>query len=272
MAASDCATLWRPFSSDDLELLRASFRFHAFPVHIHETYSIPLIETGTMGSFYRGEDHVLGAGAIGVVNPGEPHTGVARDPAGWTYRCFYAGASLLTQIASAYAGKRQAAPVFRETVRDPVLRDRLLRLHRRLERHAVDLESDVETREAFGLLIRRHAEHRAPVRAVGREPAVVARIRAYLEAHYRETVRLDQLAGVAGLNPVYLVRAFRKSVGMPPHAYQRQVRINRARALLAQGRRIADVAAGTGFADQSHLTRLFKAAVGVTPGRYRQGS
>ena len=59
---------------------------------------------------------------------------------------------------------------------------------------------------------------------------------------------------------------------MPPHAFQTQVRVARAKALLLRGWPISQAAAHTGFADQSHLTRHFKRLVGVTPGQYRQGS
>jgi transcriptional regulator GlxA family with amidase domain len=61
---------------------------------------------------------------------------------------------------------------------------------------------------------------------------------------------------------------FHREVGLPPHAYQIQVRVARARALIATGVPLAEVASMTGFADQSHLTRLFKRIVGVPPGQY----
>lgn len=72
--------------------------------------------------------------------------------------------------------------------------------------------------------------------------------------------------------PSNLVRAFRGATGLPPHAYQRQLRINRAQALLRRGESPAAVAAATGFADQSHLTRTFRNALGITPAAYARGS
>jgi transcriptional regulator GlxA family with amidase domain len=55
---------------------------------------------------------------------------------------------------------------------------------------------------------------------------------------------------------------------MPPHAYQIQVRLLRAKKLLRSGRHPADVAYATGFADQSHFSRHFKRLMGLTPARY----
>jgi AraC-like DNA-binding protein len=66
-----------------------------------------------------------------------------------------------------------------------------------------------------------------------------------------------------------LIRLFGDATGIPPHAYLRQVRVKRAKALLARGDSIANVAQATGFNDQSHLNRWFKRLLGITPGQYR---
>jgi AraC-like DNA-binding protein len=71
------------------------------------------------------------------------------------------------------------------------------------------------------------------------------------------------------LSPFHLLRVFRAAVGLPPHAYQIQLRVARAKELLRAGMPIAAVAVEVGFVDQSHLTRHFKRLVGVPPGRYR---
>jgi AraC-like DNA-binding protein len=100
----------------------------------------------------------------------------------------------------------------------------------------------------------------------------VQRARDYLDQHYAENVTLDDLAAAASLSPFHLLRVFRRTVGLPPHAYLTGVRVRQARRLLLADLPIADVAAQTGFADQSHLSRHFKRIVGVPPGRYRQNS
>jgi AraC-like DNA-binding protein len=96
--------------------------------------------------------------------------------------------------------------------------------------------------------------------------------REYLEDNLGRSVPLEELARLANLSPFHLARVFRDEVGMPPHAYQTQARLGCARSLLLRGWPPARVAQETGFADQSHLTRRFKRLVGVTPGRYAEGS
>ncbi|GAB4357303.1 MAG: hypothetical protein Kow0026_17540 [Oricola sp.] len=66
-----------------------------------------------------------------------------------------------------------------------------------------------------------------------------------------------------------MIRSFRKATGLPPHAYLRHVRVERARRMLLEKMPLAEVGLAAGFADQSHLTRAFKQITGMTPGRSR---
>ena len=75
-------------------------------------------------------------------------------------------------------------------------------------------------------------------------------------------------AEVAGLRRTELVRAFRHQTGLTPHAWLTDRRVRAAQALLRRGDPPGQVAAATGFFDQAHFTRAFKARLGVTPGRY----
>src|SRR5205085_7810988 len=100
----------------------------------------------------------------------------------------------------------------------------------------------------------------------------VNRAREYLAEHYAENVSLNRLAAIAGLSPFHFSRLFSEQFGLPPHAFQTQLRVLWAKALLLQGWPIPHVASQTGFADQSHLTRHFKRLVGVPPGQYQSGS
>lgn len=109
----------------------------------------------------------------------------------------------------------------------------------------------------------------AAPRPVRLHPAV-NRAKEYLAAHYADEVSLTRLAGVARLSPFHLARVFRRTVGIPPHAYQIQLRLARARTLLAQGFDVGQVAHETGFFDQSHFARQFQRYFFVKPGHYRK--
>ena len=67
------------------------------------------------------------------------------------------------------------------------------------------------------------------------------------------------------------IRRFARTTGLPPAAHARMVRLGRARQLIAEGVAPAEAAAAAGFADQSHLGRLFRESYGTTPARYAAG-
>lgn len=92
--------------------------------------------------------------------------------------------------------------------------------------------------------------------------------RAYLHEHYAEPVRLAELVRLTGVSRFHLAHLFTRYTGLPPHAYQIFVRIERARALLLAGVPAVEVAGQVGFADQSHFTRHFRRIWRVTPGSY----
>ncbi|MFT0174045.1 helix-turn-helix domain-containing protein [Paraburkholderia mimosarum] len=83
-------------------------------------------------------------------------------------------------------------------------------------------------------------------------------------------VSLAFLAQACGLSPTHFARAFKESVGLPPHQWLLRRRVDVAKDFLRRGNMgIAEIALATGFADQSHLTRVFSRLEGVTPKAWR---
>jgi AraC family transcriptional regulator len=123
---------------------------------------------------------------------------------------------------------------------------------------------------AIGLQLARVAGAGAPPPAAARgglAPAARRRVLALMDASVETGVSIETLAREAGLSPAHFARAFTRSVGRPPHQHLLALRLERARRLLAAAdARLSDVALRTGFADQSHFTRAFRRAFGVTPG------
>jgi AraC-like DNA-binding protein len=81
-------------------------------------------------------------------------------------------------------------------------------------------------------------------------------------------LRIQAAADAAGIDQFRLIRAFRQHVGMSPYEWLTQLRIQRAKTLLAAGHTATDVAQQLGYFDQSQLHRHFRRIVGTTPGAY----
>lgn len=96
----------------------------------------------------------------------------------------------------------------------------------------------------------------------------VTRVREHIDNHFAEPIRLGALADLVGLSPFYLLRLFKRVTGQTPHSYLQQIRVTRAREMIAAGMSISQAAFSSGFADQSHFTRNFKSAYSTTPARY----
>ncbi len=99
----------------------------------------------------------------------------------------------------------------------------------------------------------------------------LSRLEDYVDAHLHETISIEDMAESLGLGAYTFVRQLRRRLDCSAYAYVIQRRLARAKRLLQQGDlALKEIAAASGFADQAHLTRTFRAKLGVTPGQYRK--
>ncbi|KAB8331751.1 AraC family transcriptional regulator [Scytonema tolypothrichoides VB-61278] len=252
-------------------MLRAKYVTHTFSRHTHDGYAIGVIEQGIEEFTYQGAIHRAPAGSIVVIHPGEVHTGHAGTPAGWTYRMLYPEVTLVQKATAELIGQQKLPYFPNPVIQDCQLAAQLRQLHIILENSTSVLERESCFLWTVAQMVTRYGDRPPYLAPIKQEHQVVQRIQDYLRANYSDSISLEQLAYIANLKPLRLLRAFRKEVGLPPHAYLVQVRVARAKAMLSKGLSIAQVAADTGFTDQSHLTRHFKRLVGVTPRKYVLG-
>jgi len=104
----------------------------------------------------------------------------------------------------------------------------------------------------------------------GLSPGAMRRVREYVKAHLSERMHLTELAAAAGVSVSHFAREFKHSVGVTPHYYIVQRRVERAQAMLARtDLSVAEIALAAGYSDQSHLTRQFRQILGMTPRSFR---
>ncbi|TKB15224.1 MAG: AraC family transcriptional regulator [Mesorhizobium sp.] len=249
-----------------LEMLAARYRDHAYALHTHPTWVFGVVVAGVEKLRIGRRQHLAPAGSIIIVNPEEPHDGEKGAPAGWAYRTCYPDAALMAEIAEDLEQPR--LPMFSEgIVQAPEFARAFVKAHRlagKLEQEAAMLMVLRELASRFG---DRKVRDRA---SDGGETA--RRFRLYGELIAEDLSAgfdLARLAATAGVTRFQVIRDFHRAAGMTPGQYLRDRRIRAASALIKTDMPLAEIAAATGFADQSHLTRVFKAIKGLAPGAWR---
>ena len=266
----DQARLWRAPTLPGTDVLRATYVRQAFRPHAHAEYAVGIIEQGAQSVRLGGSRQIVVAGTLALINPGEVHTGRAQTDSGWAYRMLYPP---VATVLAALGGK--SPPVFRAAgVNDPELYRVFLALHTALEQGGEALELESRWQVFMSALTERHAERGRCLVPARHEIRAVRRAQQLLQAYVMtgSALTLTELAQQAGLPSLPLLRAFKAATGLPPHAYQTQLRLDRARGLLTAGLPAAEVALAVGFYDQSHLGRFFRETYGVTPGQYAAGT
>lgn len=256
-----------PFAGSTL--MRAHFCQHAFERHSHETYSIGLTHTGVQSFRCGGSLHSSLPGGLILFNPDEAHDGQRGAPEGFGYSILYLSQAAIEACSGKDSGVRLPLYFRSPVVRDPALAHLFETATTALLQPRETLRAEVLLDGFVSRTLSRHGE--AGVRSVPTMSSASVRaekVRDYLHANFCENVTIDDLVGVSGLSRAHLVRAFVKLFGTPPHVYLNAVRIQRAKAAMLAGTPLGEVAHACGFADQSHLTRRFKGAVGIPPGNW----
>jgi AraC family transcriptional regulator len=223
-----------------------------YPCHSHQQAYLILICSGSFAENAGRESAELTSGDVLVMPGGHPHHDVigVRGARG-----------LLVTLRSSFAWKPRQ---WRAYQGGGVSRA-MIALHRAVRAGG----------EAEALAIEEHLlEAIAGVAPASPEPAdtrTVRRARELLESQAALPLRLGDVARQAGVTAPHMARAFRRLVGRTMGTHLRAIRARRAAAMLASsGDDLAGIALAAGFADQSHLSRVFKSEYGITPHRYRQ--
>jgi len=266
----DSARYWRTPLLPGADLLTAEYHDHEFSPHWHDAYTIPVIVAGAECYRYLGADYVAEAGSVPIINPGELHTGARAMEEGWRYRVLYAPVDFIQQLADDVAGQPQPLPWFEPgVIRDVEVAQRLAHAHRLLEAQADPLAAEAAILDALSMLLVRYSGNQTKPARLAVDDTRVATMKERLTGDLAAPLQLGELASAVGLSPFHAARLFAQSTGLPPHAWRNQVRLQRALAPLRAGVSVTEVAAASGFTDQSHFTRHFRRVFGVPPGRWR---
>jgi AraC-like DNA-binding protein len=242
---------------DDLEVFARTEHSNSYPVHLHDRWQLTWILSGVVDFCHRDGSTLLRAGDAVLAAPNEPIGGRAHRGAPFGFATMQIPADILTRWP----------------------RDRVVARHgfaircRELIEKLVIARNGAEQTEALDEIAARFLGSALGNYELsgerGRRHPVVKRACDMLDGALSGKLPLPELAHAVRMNHRYVISVFKDGMGIPPHKYVMGRRIESARRMLNQGQALNAVAAEAGFNDQSHLTRDFKRAFGVTPGAYQ---
>ncbi|WP_331373020.1 AraC family transcriptional regulator [Sinorhizobium chiapasense] len=248
-----------------VDAVEASTR-HSFPRHTHDHFGIGLIYQGAQRSLSGRGLVEAERGDVITVNPGEVHDGTPIGDAGRSWRMLYLDPAIVeTAVSDISEGGRRMCEFA-----DPVIRNAALAAHfHELFVIATTSEGgDAPLRwDEFVLTLVAEVMQLVP-RDACKVPESITAARSLIDDDPLAAITLADLARESRLSRFQLVRRFAKATGLTPHAYLVQRRIDIVRRLIAEGTSLAEAAIAGGFADQSHMTRVFVRTYGVSPGAY----
>ncbi|WFU07678.1 AraC family transcriptional regulator [Rhizobium sp. CB3090] len=240
---------------------------HSFPKHTHDQFGIGVIERGAQVSLSGRGVVRAEAGDVITLNPNEVHDGMpVGESRAWSMLYFDPRlmADLLDDVGEgAFGAKELPSPV----IRNGQTAARFKALFSTVTSHD-GLDAALQR---DGLLLSLVADAMREQRQADEgtnAPAAIIRARDLIDDDPAASITLADLAEASGLSRFQLLRGFAKATGLTPHAYLLQRRILRARRLIAGGMSLAEAAFASGFADQSHMTRIFVRNFGVSPRVY----
>jgi len=244
------------------EVFHAWFHEHAYPRHAHGTWTLFIVDEGVVSYGLDRHAHDSTPPMVTILPPHVVHDGRPGTDLGFHMRVVYLDANVLGE------------ELIGRAVDKPIITDLSLRAQLSVAHDVLcDPDNALEAETRLAIILDRIEAHlggssSGQIRVPG--SSLAGQLRDLLDAHITEPLTLRLAGELIGARPAQLVRTFKQSFGIPPHAYVIGRRVDLARQRLLQGQPPADVAIDVGFHDQAHLTRFFKRHVGITPGRYAE--
>lgn len=258
---------WKSNLRDDMVFLTATSSSesqksdHPKP-HFHNGFTMSVLEDGFLPLSFNGHIVDLHPGEILIIGRNIPHM---VDPRNLIDPCSYRTVTIDEKfLSNSVFSKIQKAENAVSRICDKNLWEKFVNQQKEIESGATGgLDSMKTLSEKVFYEISKNILFHTDV-----ESPYIQSAMKYIQENYMTLPSVEELARIVNLSPFYFMKLFKQELGVSPHAYINQLRINRAKDLMQKGESLLGIAYELGFTDQSHFSKTFLKTTGVSPIRF----
>ncbi len=264
--------VWKNPDVSHITFSSGQYTNFSFSPHFHEHYIIQVVDQGMNEGFCQGERFEAIPGDVLLINPGEIHTGNSFEGKPLKYMGICPEIDQIRNCLRSLEISDQAIPIFTTLqIRDKQLAMKIRSLIKVSKTSTDILLQDILRAEVFCQLFRKYSIVNLTDNSNHlKDKTKVKRAINYIRENFSKQFTLNELSRYCTIDPYYLIKIFKKNLGLTPFQYLRNYRIEIATRKLRQNIPISQTALEVGFFDQSHLHRNFKQVTGMTPFQYKR--
>jgi AraC-like DNA-binding protein len=256
-------------SIDGLALFNVAPGLHQHDRHAHDCLAVIMLTEGEKSYSIERHRFPVHAGQIAIANPGQIHGCEYVNNNPWAHRTWYLSHALLETL-SQEAGVQDCTEIVSPVIDCAQTSAVLLQAHVNSQ-VGNELDREAAVISALTGLIRKHGNKRVRHAESSAHNAATQRVAIcidLLHSRVNQPLNLTLLARHASVGRHQIIRDFQSVLRLTPGEYLRQIRLEHARQMIAEGLPLTQVAMNSGYSDQSHFSRVFRRVYGYTPSDY----
>jgi AraC-like DNA-binding protein len=262
------AKFWKPSLQEDIVFYKGHFNTFEFDKHVHDEYTITLVQDGRMNAFLDGFSKEYNKSAILTINPDQIHACKTKDGEGYKYNSIYFNKSVIEKISK---DEFNCKEIFfdKSSLENKEIYQKLSRLVIMDELGQISkLDFECNFIEVLKDILKLNTNISSDIKLSSHD-TMIKRAKEFINDNFALDLSLDDISKHLDISKYHFLRLFKDKTYISPHSYLMLRRVEKAKQFLQNGESLINTAYLCGFNDQSHLHRRFKSLVGITPKNYQ---